>query len=131
MPDPALTHVRLLVEEYSACFRFYRDRLGFEPTFGDADSGYADFDTGDVTLALFDVAEQDAAIGASSPVGTDRDGVCIVLRVPDVDGTAVALRDEGVELVAAPTDHPEWGIRTVHARDPDGTLIEWNEPLDT
>jgi lactoylglutathione lyase len=30
-----LTHVRLLVDDYDACFRFYRDMLGLEPTFGD------------------------------------------------------------------------------------------------
>lgn len=51
--------------------------------------------------------------------------------VPDVDEQAVTPREEGVELVAEPTDHPEWGIRTLHVREPDGTLIEFNESLDT
>lgn len=39
MVQPSMSHVRLLAEEYAACFRFYRDRLGFEPTFGDAEGG--------------------------------------------------------------------------------------------
>jgi catechol 2,3-dioxygenase-like lactoylglutathione lyase family enzyme len=26
-------------------------------------------------------------------------------------------------------DRPEWGIRTAHFRDPDGNLIEINQPL--
>lgn len=128
--DPSLTHVRLLVQEYTACFRFYRDQLGFDPIFGDAESGYADFESGDVTFALFDADEQAAALGEHPPAGQGRDGVCVVLRVEDIDEVADLLRDQEVELVGAPTDHPEWGIRTIHTRDPDGTLIEFNEPLD-
>jgi len=130
MEDASMTHIRLLVEEYTGCFRFYRDVLGFEPTFGDADSGYADFDTGDVTLALFAADEMDDALDEKTRFGQGRGRVCVVLRVADVDETATKLRNEGVELVARPTDHPEWGIRTVHARDPDGTLVEFNEPLE-
>lgn len=30
-----LTYVRLLVDDYEACFRFYRDVMGFGVTFGD------------------------------------------------------------------------------------------------
>jgi catechol 2,3-dioxygenase-like lactoylglutathione lyase family enzyme len=49
-----LTFVRLLVNDYPACFRFYRDAMGFPVTFGDEEGGYADFDAGsDVSLALF------------------------------------------------------------------------------
>jgi catechol 2,3-dioxygenase-like lactoylglutathione lyase family enzyme len=126
-----MTHVRLLVEEYTACFQFYCDVLGFEPTFGDADSGYADFSTGDVTLALFAARELTDELDEKPPTGVGRDRVCIVLRVDDVEETATDLRTEGVDVVAGVADHPEWGIRTVHARDPDGTLIEFNEPLET
>lgn len=131
MVEPSVTHAQLLVDEYSACFRFYRDQLGFEPTFGDVDSGCADFETGDVTLALFDGQEMDDGVDDPTPSGTGRDAVCGVLRVTDVDAIASTLRDQGVELAAAPSDRPEWGVRTVHARDPDGTLIEFNEPLET
>jgi catechol 2,3-dioxygenase-like lactoylglutathione lyase family enzyme len=49
-----LTHVRLLVDDYPGCFRFYRDVMGFPVTFGDEEGGYADFDAGsDVSVALF------------------------------------------------------------------------------
>lgn len=84
-----------------------------------------------MTLALYDAQEMDDALDEPVPSGAGRDGVCIVLRVTDVADTASLLRDRGVELVAEPADHPEWGLRTVHARDPDGTLIEFNEPLDS
>jgi catechol 2,3-dioxygenase-like lactoylglutathione lyase family enzyme len=131
MEQRALTHVRLLVKEYTACFQFYRDILGCDPTFGDAESGYADFDTGEVTLALFAAEEMTDALDETPPSGDGRDRVCVVLRVEDVDATATELRTEGFELAAGPTDHPEWGLRTVHVRDPDGTLVEFNEPLET
>jgi predicted enzyme related to lactoylglutathione lyase len=129
--EATVSHVRLLVEEYAASFRFYRDVVGLTPTFGDEDSGYADFDTGDVTLALFATDEMAAAVDRDpgEPRG-GRDQAAVVLRVDDVDETAADLRAEGIDLVAEPTDHPEWGIRTVHCRDPDGTLLECNEPLE-
>jgi len=131
MEPPQLTHARLLVEEYADCFRFYRDILGFEPTYGDAESGYADFDTGAVTLALFDADEMADALDETTRAGRGRDRACVVFRVDDVDETAADLRDEGVALVANPTDRPEWGgLRTVHVRDPDGTLLEFNERVD-
>jgi len=123
-----LTHFRLLVEQYGPCFRFYRDRLGFEPTFGDASSGYADFDTGDVTLALFDATEMSEAIGSDPTLDRGRDTAMVVLGVDDVEETYAEIGDD--VGVAGPTDHPEWGIRTAHLRDPDGTLVEINEPLE-
>lgn len=130
--EPRFTHVRVLVADYAECFAFYRDVLGFEATFGDADSGYADLATGDATVALFDRAEMAAAVDTvdtGSPDGGD-DGTMLVFAVPDVDATAETLREAGVDLAAEPEDHPEWGIRTVHARDPAGTLLEFNEPLE-
>jgi catechol 2,3-dioxygenase-like lactoylglutathione lyase family enzyme len=122
-----LTHIRLLVDEYERCFRFYADALEFEPTFGDAQSGYADFDTGDVTLALHDAAEVTALTGGT-PRG--RDGAALILRVADVDGSYATLADADCKRVNPPEDRPDWGIRVAHVRDPDGTLVELNEPLE-
>lgn len=39
-----LKFVRLLVDDFPACFRFYRDVMRFTPTFGDEHDGYADFE---------------------------------------------------------------------------------------
>ena len=47
------TYTRLLVRDFPAAFRFYRDTLGFATTFGAEDENYADFETGGVALALF------------------------------------------------------------------------------
>jgi len=128
-PVGEFTHTRLLVDDYAACFTFYRDVLGFEPVFGDVDSGYADFDTGETTLAVFERTAMVAALGeaAASPPTGDR--VALVIGVESVDAAAEALTDAAT-FVTEPHDRPEWGVRVVHCRDPDGTLIELNEPLD-
>jgi lactoylglutathione lyase len=41
-----LLSVRLLVSDFDSCFRFYRDVMGFRPTWGEEGDGYADFDAG-------------------------------------------------------------------------------------
>lgn len=125
-----VTHVRLLVDDYAGTFIFYRDVLGLEPTFGDDASGYADFDTGDVTVALFDAGEMNEAVDADGPSARGRDQVAVVFRVADVEAIETELRSNGIDIAAPPTDHPEWGIRTLHCRDPDGNLLEFNEPLE-
>ena len=115
-----LTHVRLLVDDYTACFRFYRDALGLEPTWGDETEGYADFRTGDASIALIQRAGQAEVVDLRPP----GDGSMVILNVESVDAAAERLRDH---LVSEPQSRPEWGIRFAHLRDPVGTLIEINE----
>jgi len=125
-----LSHVRLLVDDYPACFRFYRDVLGFAPGFGDEHSDYADFDTGAGQLALFSRREMAAGIGAAPDVsGARPDRVSLIFAVAGVDAAYQHLLAHGVPIVAPPTDHADWGIRTVHFRDPDGNLLEANQAL--
>lgn len=118
------THVRLLVDDYSACYAFYRDVLGFRPTFDGANSAYAEFDTGEITFSLYKRDMMDAAIGAPHQAARGEDRVLLWLSVENVDQTAAALQAQGVKLTAPPTDRPQWGLRTAHFRDPDGNLIE-------
>jgi lactoylglutathione lyase len=126
-----LTSTRLLVIDFAACFRFYRDVLGFRPVFGTEHDSFADFDTGEARLSLFDRHEMCEALGTSPRPGADLapDPVCLVLAVEDVDAAWGHVDRLGARLVAAPADHPEWGLRTAHVRDPDGNLIELNQTL--
>jgi catechol 2,3-dioxygenase-like lactoylglutathione lyase family enzyme len=118
-------YVRLLVRDYPACFRFYRDVLGLEPSFGDETSGYADFRTGDVSLALFDRGEMMEAIQiAPSTTSEGQERVALILQADNVDAAVEELKAKGVRFVTQPTDRPDWGIRVAHFRDPDGTLLE-------
>jgi lactoylglutathione lyase len=122
-----LTHVRLLVDEFAACFRFYRDVIGFRPTFGTEDEGgYADFRAGDCSLALFERGGMKGVAQLRSP----GDGAMLVLAVDDVDAEAERLRAAGVALESEPHDQPDWGLRVVHVRDPAGNLLELYRPLE-
>jgi len=125
------THTRLLVAEYGACFRFYRDSLGFEVAYGDEEGTYAEFETGSVSIALFDRDAMATTLGADDRAihGDGSDRLSLVFAVESVDGTYRHLRERGVEFLTEPTDREGWMIRTAHLRDPDGTLIEINEPL--
>ena len=122
-------HIRLLVDDFPACFRFYRDTLGFPPAFGAEDDVYADFETGGQGIALFARSLMAEAVGMTDAPAETQDAAVLVLATKDVDEAADALRAKGVALATEPTDRPLWGIRTAHFRDPDGHLIEINSPL--
>ena len=126
-------HVRLLVSDFPACFRFYRDVLGFTPQFGSEDDVYTEFSVGDQTLALFRRDLMAEAVGAAGrPATADaQDRVALVFATDDVDIAAAELRTRGVALAAEPQDRPDWMIRTAHFRDPDGNLIEINSAIPT
>jgi lactoylglutathione lyase len=117
---------RLLVRDFAACFRFYRDTLGFEVAFGEETDVYADFKTGEVTLALFDRKLMAEAVGATALPSTAsaQDAVALCFEVDSVDQTCDDLRAKGVTLLTEPQDRPDWMIRTAHFRDPDGNLLE-------
>jgi len=124
------THARLLVTDYQECFYFYRDVLGFSVGWGDEESYYADFDTGDATLALYGRQAMADAVGKADEPSVTRhqDEVALIFRVESVNETYRALRDE-IEFVTEPHDKPDWGIRVAHFRDPDGNLVEINRSL--
>jgi len=128
---PKYEFTRLLVTNFKECFRFYRDVMGFKVNFGTEDDTYADFEIGAVNISLFDKAEMSATLGTSSkPVHTEmQDTICLTFSVESVDEFCRHLKEKGVSLLTEPADHKDWGIRTLHFRDPDGHLIEINQPL--
>ncbi|MEW5825912.1 MAG: VOC family protein [Candidatus Bipolaricaulota bacterium] len=122
---------RLLVTRFRECFRFYRDAIGLAPRCGTEDDTYADFATGATGISLFDPREMTETLRTCDrpPRLAAQDAVCLVFGVGDVDAVCDRLRTKGVAIVAPPTDHPEWRIRTAHVRDPEGNLIEINQPV--
>jgi lactoylglutathione lyase len=124
-------YTRLLVSNFKECFQFYRDVMGFQPTYGTENDTYADFDTGSVSIALFDQQEMSATVGTSSLPSqvSAQEKVCLIFSVVDVDATCQQLIIQSIPLIAPPADHPEWGIRCAYLRDPAGNLIEINQPL--
>jgi lactoylglutathione lyase len=122
---------RLLVTNFKDCFRFYRDVMGFQPGYGTENDTYADFVTGDVNISLFDKQEMSLAVGTAEKIvrPDSQDHICLTFSTENVDEFYQTLLAKGVRVLVPPTDHPDWGIRTVHFRDPDGNLIEVNQNL--
>ena len=112
-----LTHVRLLVDDFASCFRFYRDVLGLEVAFGEEAGPYASFRSGDAALSIFARPEQGEAV----PLREPGDGAIPIVEARDLDGEAERLRPH---VVAGPISRPDWGIRVLYVRDPAGNLLE-------
>jgi catechol 2,3-dioxygenase-like lactoylglutathione lyase family enzyme len=79
-------------------------------------------------MALHD--RNDFASNSGAELRAPGDGAALVFGVESVDASVERLRGLGVEIAAEPKAHPDWGIRTAHVRDPDGNVIELNEPID-
>jgi lactoylglutathione lyase len=128
-----LLNMRLLVSDFDACFRFYRDVMGFTPTWGAEGEGYADFNAGSdqVGLSLFGRQSMASTLGTlSMPTKAEaQDSMALIFQVEDVDGTIEQLRERGASITVEPASHPEWGIRTAYLRDPEGNLIEINSQI--
>ena len=124
-------HVRLLVDHFAECFRFYRDVLSLPVRYGMEDDDYAEFRSEALHIALYRRALM-AAIAGTFPLpvaDTGLDRAVLVLRVDDVDATVANIVENGGRMTVPPTDRPAWGCRTAHLRNPSGTLIEINADL--
>ncbi|MBD2680585.1 MULTISPECIES: VOC family protein [Nostoc] len=121
-----LTHLRLLVSNYKDSFLFYRDLLKFDVDWGDENSGYAEFNSGNLKLGLFKqelMAQVVPRIDQPSYVA-NRDKIVLIFAVDNVDEVYEEVKNTNAIVVTPPTDRSDWGIRTAHFRDPDGNLIE-------
>lgn len=132
-PPPPLrfTHTRLLVGDVDACYKFYRDVMGFKPRFDAEGSVYAEFDFAGHALALFSRQLMTNVLAPGAPADRRQmpDTVVITLDVDDVDAMAATLKARGVRFVTEPHDQKDWMLRVAHFRDPDGNLIEINAAL--
>src|SRR5437588_11378998 len=107
-----LSNFRLLVSDFPASLKFWRDIMMLPLSFGDETMGYAYFDTGNAGLELFSRDGFAAALGeaTSAPTPVGRQTV-IVFSVDDVDATYADLVEHGATPVARPQDRPAWGAR--------------------
>ena len=121
-----LTHVRLLVNDYRAMLSFYRDTLGLQVGFDDGEN-FAEVKAGEAEISLFvRHGMADALDGLRSGEG---DRAVLIFHVDDVGATYRRLSSRDVNFVTPPKDMAEWGIRIALFRDPEGNLVEINQPL--
>jgi lactoylglutathione lyase len=125
-----LVQVRLVVEDFGGCFRFYRDVLGFEPQVDDEAGPYGKFTLPGGTAAV--ALQQRAHLADSAPWlrgrATDADAALLVLKVDDLDAVAAGLRSRGARFEAEP--ETQWErLRVAYLRDPEGNVIEFQQWL--
>jgi lactoylglutathione lyase len=130
-----LSHPRLFVLNFAECFRFYRDVMGFQVTWGNEADSYAAFTDRagkETTLAIYRRRDMAELIGtADLPAqAVCQDRVALIMEVEDVDHIFAQLSERGVEVVLEPQDFVDWGFRGAYLRDPDGNLIELSGALD-
>lgn len=126
-------NVRLLVKDFAKCFKFYTEQLGLEPSWGDENSGYANFKVADriegFTLFVSDwMAPVVGNTDKQQPVAM-REKLMVSFSVDNLDETFATLKAKGVTFITEPTDMPDWGMRTLYLRDPEENLIELFTPL--
>ena len=120
----------LAVADFAASLRFYRDQLGLEVLAVYEDPPYATLTAAGARISL---AEQNHPApdrpGVLMSAPADRSGANVVL-VLEVDNAQVArqeLGDRGVPFLAE-TYYPPWGGSRFFCVDPDGYLVEIEEP---
>lgn len=117
----------LAVRDVEVSVAFYRDALGFEQL------PYPHIPLlrcGGLLLHLVEHSpptEDKPTVTLTAPVEADTTPVNLVLEVNDAHSVHAALRRRGVRFLTPPV-RPPWGGWRCFARDPDGYLIEIEQP---
>jgi len=124
-----LDFTMLLVKRFDECFLFYRDVLGFKVRWGDIGFSYASFDAGGGTkFSIFRSERFVQKSGISGLPYASLDHV-MVFETNDLDKKLGDIKKKGGHFLDAPKEYPDWGVKAVHLRDPDGNLIQISSPL--
>jgi catechol 2,3-dioxygenase-like lactoylglutathione lyase family enzyme len=131
MHAPATTRfgVILAVADVGRSVEFY-ERLGFATDATYDDPPYATLTLAGARLSLAEQghpAEDRPGVAMEAPVDRSRASAVLVLEVESCMAAYHDLRDEGVEFLAEPYS-PPWGGHRCFAIDPDGFLVELEQP---
>ncbi|MEV8015607.1 VOC family protein [Streptomyces sp. NPDC086554] len=124
-----LAQVRLLVSDFSACYRFYAEVLGLKPQSGAVDGPYEKFSPaiGSAGIALQDRAMMARLLGELEESATGHRSL-VVLRVDDLDAYCGRIVERGGVITQGPAPMTD-RMRVAHLKDPEGNLVELQEWL--
>jgi catechol 2,3-dioxygenase-like lactoylglutathione lyase family enzyme len=119
----------LAVTDVDRSVSFY-ERLGFSVEATYDDPPYATLSLANARLSLAEQgheAEDRPGVALEAPRDRSRQNVVLVLEVDSAMAAYHDLRDDGVEFLAEPYS-PPWGGHRCFAIDPDGYLVELEQP---
>ncbi|MDH6450085.1 MULTISPECIES: VOC family protein [unclassified Streptomyces] len=124
-----LAQVRLLVTDFTACYRFYADVLGLKPQSGATSGPYEKFSpaTGSAGIALQDRSMMAEVLDELGDTATGHRSL-VVLRVDDLDTYCEQITTRGATLMHGPAPMTN-RMRVAHLKDPEGNLVELQEWL--
>ncbi len=120
----------LAVADFARSLAFYRDLFGFELEASYEDPPYATLARAGARLSLAQAghpAEDRPGVSMVAPPDRSALAAILVLEVADCLGAHRELRAAGVPFLADPYS-PPWGGHRCFAVDPDGNLIELEQP---
>ena len=124
-------YTRLNVSNYEACKHFYQDVLGFKISFVDDNDEYAEFDTGETKITIFNRQGLSEFVGKDQQMSYDENyaGVVLTFMVDNLEEILEKLKAKGVSLINPPWNFSDRGFISTCFRDPDGNLIELEQIL--
>ncbi|MBR8641608.1 VOC family protein [Streptomyces tuirus] len=124
-----LAQVRLLVNDFAACYRFYGEVLGLKPQSGAAGGPYEKFSP---AVGSAGIALQDRAMmaGVLDELGDSASGhrSLVVLRVDALNAYCEEITLRGAQILHGPAPMTD-RMRVAHLKDPEGNLVELQEWL--
>ena len=124
-----LNYIRILTDNFISMKNFYVDILGLQARFN-VDEVYEEFDNEGARLSIYERSFFSNALNNSFIAQSEPGNFVLIFQVENVDLKFKELKVKGVKILAEPVDRPQWMIRTVHLKDPDGNLIELNQALE-
>ena len=120
----------LAVADVDRSVVFYRDRIGFEVEALYDGPPYATLILAGTRLSLAEQghpAEDRPGVAMTAPADPGQANVVLVVEVDDAPAEHRRLADEGVRFLAEPYE-PPWGGCRFFCVDPDGYLVEIEQP---
>jgi catechol 2,3-dioxygenase-like lactoylglutathione lyase family enzyme len=120
----------LAVADVDRSLAFYRDRIGFEVEAVYDDPPYATLALAGTRLSLAEqghAAEDRPGVDMAAPADPSHANVVVVVEVDDARAEHARLSKAGVRFLAEPYE-PPWGGCRFFCVDPDGYLVEIEQP---